>query len=169
MKTKIIATDPKAACIYGAYVTHPDGTKSCLYIGASKVGLRKRSQVHMHDSIRPGHTTTLGHLMVSAPKAPLTFFTLQEFDQELSKQDLHTLELAWISYFKSMGVTILNRMRKSSGKTNVNHQSGVEGIHYSVTSRKWQLRLSLNGYPRKHIGYYTNLSDAIAAKNKCLP
>ena len=54
-------------------------------------------------------------------------------------------------------------------KNNKNNTSGFSGVNWSVEKGKWHSKIGVN-YKRIHIGYYTELEDAIAAylkfKNK---
>lgn len=48
-------------------------------------------------------------------------------------------------------------------KINSNNKSGAKGVDWSEASGKWQARITLHR-ERIHLGYFTNIADAIAAR-----
>lgn len=53
-----------------------------------------------------------------------------------------------------------NMKNKTSSKNNT---SGVTGVHWSKTCKKWQAQITING-KHKHIGLFNDLHEAIAAR-----
>ena len=63
--------------------------------------------------------------------------------------------LRWVSLSE-------NKMNSSKYKNNTSSQTGV---YFRKDKNKWEVKISVNGI-KKHIGYYTNFDEAIAARKE---